>query len=89
MLSIGNLASKIFGSSNDRRVKQFRPKVAEINALEDEIAKLTDDELKALHMQIHQVCKTAVDVNADDTKFPENWLFKHRWVHSFFPLRLL
>ncbi|MGQ0455776.1 MAG: preprotein translocase subunit SecA [Hyphomicrobium sp.] len=47
MLSIGNLASKIFGSSNERRVKNFRPKVALINALEDDIAKLSDDELRA------------------------------------------
>jgi len=25
------------------------------------------------------VCKTATSVNADDSLFPENWLFKHRW----------
>jgi preprotein translocase subunit SecA len=47
MLSLGSFASKIFGSSNERRVKGFRPRVAEINDLEAEIAKLTDDELKA------------------------------------------
>ncbi len=47
MLSIGSLASKIFGSSNERRVKGFRPKVAAINALEPDLTKLTDDELRA------------------------------------------
>ncbi len=50
MLSLGNIggfASKIFGSSNDRRVKSFRPRVEQINALEAEIARLTDDELRA------------------------------------------
>ncbi|MGL4397143.1 MAG: DEAD/DEAH box helicase, partial [Hyphomicrobium sp.] len=47
MLSIGGLASKFFGSSNERRVKIFRPKVAAINALEAEIAALSDDELRA------------------------------------------
>ena len=47
MLSLGSFASKIFGSSNERRVKGFRPRVAEINDLEAEVAKLTDDELKA------------------------------------------
>ena len=43
---------------------------------------LSDDEISALHTQVQQVCKTAVDVDADDTKFPEDWLFKHRWVGS-------
>ncbi|MCH9806195.1 MAG: preprotein translocase subunit SecA [Alphaproteobacteria bacterium] len=46
MLSFGSLATKIFGSSNERMVKKFRPKVAAINALEEEIEKLTDDELR-------------------------------------------
>ncbi|CAL1696716.1 unnamed protein product [Somion occarium] len=36
-------------------------------------------EVQKLHEQTQYVCKTAVAVNADDTKFPENWLFKHRW----------
>ncbi|EKM60731.1 uncharacterized protein PHACADRAFT_203883 [Phanerochaete carnosa HHB-10118-sp] len=40
---------------------------------------LDDTELAALHLQTHQVCQTAVDVNADDAKFPGDWLFKHRW----------
>ena len=42
---LGNIAKKIFGSSNDRRLKTYRPKVAAINALEPEVAKLTDEEL--------------------------------------------
>ncbi|GJD33873.1 preprotein translocase subunit SecA [Methylobacterium aerolatum] len=44
---LGSLAKKIFGSSNDRRVKGFRPRVAQINALEPEIQSLTDAELRA------------------------------------------
>ncbi len=47
MLSLASIASKIFGSSNDRMLKSFRPKVAEINALEAEIAKLSDADLRA------------------------------------------
>ena len=47
MLSIGSLAAKVFGSSNERRIKAFRPKVEAINALEPEIAALSDDELRA------------------------------------------
>ncbi|HKQ94568.1 MAG TPA: preprotein translocase subunit SecA, partial [Aestuariivirgaceae bacterium] len=47
MLGIGSLASKIFGSSNDRKVRQYSARVPAINALEPEIARLTDAELKA------------------------------------------
>src|SRR6202047_1667797 len=42
---LGSLAKKIFGSSNDRRLKGYRPKVAAINALEPEMLRLTDAEL--------------------------------------------
>jgi preprotein translocase subunit SecA len=41
------IAKKIFGTSNDRRLKNYRPKVAAINALEPEVAKLSDDALRA------------------------------------------
>src|SRR5690606_40667633 len=41
------LARKIFGSPSDRQVKQYQGKVAAINALEPELAKLSDDALKA------------------------------------------
>ncbi|KAJ7356814.1 AtMMH-1 [Mycena albidolilacea] len=40
---------------------------------------LTDEQLIALHDQTSNVCETAVSVDADDSKFPEDWLFKHRW----------
>ncbi len=43
----GTIAKKIFGTSNDRRLKTYRPKVAAINALEPEVQKLTDAELQA------------------------------------------
>src|ERR1019366_9471661 len=42
---LGSFAKKIFGSLNDRRLKGYGPKVAEINALEPEVRKLTDAEL--------------------------------------------
>ena len=47
MLSFGDLASKIFGSSNERKVKGFRSRVAAINALEAELQDLSDEELRA------------------------------------------
>jgi preprotein translocase subunit SecA len=40
------VAKKIFGSANDRRLKRYAPKVVEINDLEAEVAKLSDDELR-------------------------------------------
>jgi preprotein translocase subunit SecA len=47
MLStIGGFAAKIFGSSNERRVRGYQPRVEAINALEDDVARLTDDELR-------------------------------------------
>ncbi|CAK5280045.1 unnamed protein product [Mycena citricolor] len=40
---------------------------------------LTNGQLEALHHQTSHVCLTAVAVDADSSKFPENWLFTHRW----------
>lgn len=40
---------------------------------------LSEKQLLALHQQTRSVCEIAVSVDADDTQFPENWLFKHRW----------
>ncbi len=47
MAGLGSLARKIFGSSNDRRVKGYAPKVAAIAALENEVRALSDEELRA------------------------------------------
>ncbi|RJF76117.1 preprotein translocase subunit SecA [Rhodopseudomonas palustris] len=44
---IGALARKLFGSSNDRRVKGYQSRVAAINALEPEMVALSDEALKA------------------------------------------
>ncbi|KAJ3724259.1 hypothetical protein DFJ43DRAFT_1003129 [Lentinula guzmanii] len=40
---------------------------------------LTTTQIGDLHRCTKFVCETAVSVDADDTKFPEDWLFKHRW----------
>src|SRR5687768_1384468 len=47
MLSIGAIAAKVFGTSNDRRLKSYRPTVEAINLLEPELEGLTDAELRA------------------------------------------
>ena len=41
-------AKKIFGSSNDRKVKDFMGRVQKINALEPQFAALSDDELRMM-----------------------------------------
>jgi len=38
---------RVFGSSNDRRLKGYRPRVAAINALEPEFEALSDEQLRA------------------------------------------
>jgi preprotein translocase subunit SecA len=44
---IGAVARKLFGSSNDRRIRTYRPQVDAINALEKEIEQLSDEALRA------------------------------------------
>ena len=43
---------------------------------------LSMEQLTLLHHHTSEICRIAVSVNADDSKFPEHWLFKHRWVRS-------
>ncbi len=44
---IGAVARKLFGSSNDRRIRTYRPRVEEVNALENELEALSDEALRA------------------------------------------
>ena len=41
-----NILTKIFGSRNDRLLKQYRTSVVRINAMEAELEKLSDDALR-------------------------------------------
>src|SRR5712671_1536215 len=43
----GAVARKIFGTSNDRRIRAYRPRVDAINALEKELERLSDEALRA------------------------------------------
>jgi preprotein translocase subunit SecA len=43
---VTNILTKIFGSRNDRLLKQYRSVVARINALEPQFEKLSDDQLR-------------------------------------------
>jgi preprotein translocase subunit SecA len=44
---IGAVARKLFGSSNERRIRTYRPRVDAINALEKELEQLSDEKLRA------------------------------------------
>jgi preprotein translocase subunit SecA len=44
---IGAVARKLFGSANERRIRSYQPRVKEINALEPELAALSDEALRA------------------------------------------
>ncbi len=44
---LGAVARKLFGSANDRRIRSYQPRVDAINAMEEELAGLSDEALKA------------------------------------------
>ncbi len=60
---LGSLAKKIFGSSNDRRLRGYRPKVAAINALEPEIQKLSDAELAGQTIKFREAIAAGKTLN--------------------------
>src|SRR5262245_26389203 len=68
MVSLGVLARKIFGSSNDRRVKSMRPRTESISAMENELSALTDAELRARTDQFRQ--DLANGASLDDLLIP-------------------
>ncbi|XHB99567.1 preprotein translocase subunit SecA [Nitratireductor sp. ac15] len=68
MVSLGGLARKVFGSSNDRRVKGFRPRVAAINALEDEMKALSDEALRGKTEEFRE--ELAAGKSLDDILVP-------------------
>ncbi|MDH6267627.1 preprotein translocase subunit SecA [Rhizobium sp. SG_E_25_P2] len=54
MVSLGGLARKLFGSSNERRIRSYKVRVAAVNALEAEIKALSDEALKAKTTEFRQ-----------------------------------
>ncbi|HVV79029.1 MAG TPA: preprotein translocase subunit SecA [Pseudolabrys sp.] len=61
---IGAVARKIFGSSNERRVRAYQPRVAAINALEEKLVGLTDEQLRARTAELK--AKVAGGASLDD-----------------------
>src|SRR4051795_8862998 len=62
------IARKLFGSSNERRIKGYLPRVAQINALEQELAGLSDDALRARTESLKQ--RVAKATSLDDILVP-------------------
>src|SRR5437868_2076615 len=65
---IGALARKFFGSANDRRIRAYYPLVDAINALEPEIEKLSDEELRARTGEFRQ--QITAGASLDDLLVP-------------------
>jgi len=61
---IGQLLAKVIGTQNEREIKRLRPLVAEINALEPTIQKLTDEQLRARTAEFRQ--RVANGASLDD-----------------------
>ncbi len=68
MLGIGTIAKKVFGTPNDRKIKAVRPLVEQINALEPEFEKLSDDGLKD---KTEELTKRAMSGESLDDLLPE------------------
>jgi preprotein translocase subunit SecA len=64
MVSLGGLARKIFGSSNDRRIKSLRPNVTAISALEAEMAALGDEDLRAKTVEFRAAVAAGAELDS-------------------------
>ncbi len=65
---IGAVARKLFGSANDRRIRTYQPRIDAINALEQEIAALSDEALRARTGEFKK--QIAEGVELDDLLVP-------------------
>ncbi|MBV1902415.1 MAG: preprotein translocase subunit SecA, partial [Marinosulfonomonas sp.] len=68
MLGFGTLAKKVFGTPNDRQIKAVQPLVEQINALEVEFEKLTDEGIKE---KTEELAKRAMSGETLDELLPE------------------
>ncbi|MEE9427677.1 MAG: preprotein translocase subunit SecA [Paracoccaceae bacterium] len=68
MLGLGTLTKKVFGTPNDRLIKATMPLVEEINVLEPEYEKLSDEGIKD---KTEELAKRAMGGEALDDLLPE------------------
>ncbi len=64
MAGLGSIARKLFGSSNDRRLKTYNPKVAAINALEADVEALSDEDLRARTEEFRRQLAAGADLDS-------------------------
>ncbi|WP_298840690.1 preprotein translocase subunit SecA [uncultured Roseobacter sp.] len=64
MLGIGTIAKKVFGTPNDRKIKATRPLIAQINSLEPEFEKLSDEEIIAKTETLRQRAREGESLDA-------------------------
>ena len=84
MLGLGTLARRVFGTSNDRRVKATRPLVQRINALEPEFRALTDEGIIARTRALQARAQSGEDL---DTLLPEAFANCREAAHRALGLR--
>ena len=65
-----NFLTKLFGSRNDRLLKQYRKTVARINAMEPEYEKLSDEALRAKTQEFKD---RVANGEALDHLLPDDW----------------
>ena len=63
-----NTVMKVFGTANDRKVKQYLKRARQINALEPKYEKMSDEELKAAFDELKQAVK-AGEKTLDDVLY--------------------
>ena len=63
--------SKLFGTVNERKLKEMQPRVDVINSLESEFKKLTDQELKNIDSEIKSLVTNASEF-ALESKLPDD-----------------
>ncbi len=68
MVGLSGIARKLFGSANDRKVKSYRSRVDAINALEPEVAALSDEALRARTQEFRD--RLAAGTKLDDLLEP-------------------
>ena len=73
MVSLGGIARKIFGSANDRRVKRLPATVDAINALETEMAELSDAELAGQDRRIPRRTSPTAPASTTCWSRPSPW----------------
>ncbi len=67
---INTVISKVFGTANERAVKKLLPLVNQVNALEESVKALSDEELQARTVEFRKRIAEAVD-GIDPKKDPE------------------